>query len=589
MPALQSRWLYVHTTLAFLGDAFFVIAFAGGVLYLVQERQLKRRHPGAFYHRLPSLDLLDRVNYRSLTIGFPLLTLGIITGAIWAENAWGSYWQWDPKETWSLITWFIYAALVHARLTVGWRGRKAAWLSIVGLPRGALHLPRGEPAPRRPALLRMTPPDMAHLRRSASPFVTAAASTGRLIPRGSCALRLDHLQGRQGVVAELRADALMDIIVLGLNHKTAPVHIRERVAFPEKSIHEPLRALHAAPGVRETMILSTCNRVEIAAVVDGREQGAAAVRAFVARHHEVPEGELAPHLYLHAGADAVRHLFRVASSLDSLVVGEPQILGQVKDAYQYAREAGAVGAVLDRLLKKALSVAKLVRTETEISRSAVSVSFAAVELAKKIFGEIEGRTAMIVGAGEMAELAVKHLVSQRRARGARRQPHLREGRRAGAGVRRLGGAVRRALRPAGAGGHRHLLDRRAALHHQGRGREEGHGAPQAPADVLHRHRGAARHRAGGQRRRQRLPLQRRRPAVGRRRATSRSGARRPRRPSGSSTQEVGTFEKWIASLQVVPTIVQLRQQVDAMRAAELEKSLGKLRTSPRRTASRWRS
>ena len=118
-PALQSGWLYVHTTLAFLGDAFFVIAFAGGVLYLVQERQLKSRHTGAFFRRLPSLDLLDRVNYRSLTFGFPLLTLGIITGAIWAELAWGSYWQWDPKETWSLITWFIYAALVHARLTVG--------------------------------------------------------------------------------------------------------------------------------------------------------------------------------------------------------------------------------------------------------------------------------------------------------------------------------------------------------------------------------------------------------------------------------------------------------------------------------------
>jgi len=132
VPALQSRWLYVHTTLAFLGDAFFVIAFAGGALYLVQERQLKNRHTGAFFRRLPSLDLLDRVNYRSLTFGFPLLTIGIITGAIWAENAWGSYWQWDPKETWSLITWFIYAALVHARLTVGWRGRKAAWLSIIG-------------------------------------------------------------------------------------------------------------------------------------------------------------------------------------------------------------------------------------------------------------------------------------------------------------------------------------------------------------------------------------------------------------------------------------------------------------------------
>jgi cytochrome c-type biogenesis protein CcsB len=132
VPALQSRWLLVHTALAFAGDAFFVVAFAGGLLYLVQERQLKRHHAGGFYHRLPSLDLLDRINYRSLTIGFPLLTLGIITGAIWAENAWGTYWSWDPKETWSLITWLIYAALVHARLTVGWRGRKAAYLSIFG-------------------------------------------------------------------------------------------------------------------------------------------------------------------------------------------------------------------------------------------------------------------------------------------------------------------------------------------------------------------------------------------------------------------------------------------------------------------------
>jgi cytochrome c-type biogenesis protein CcsB len=132
VPALQSRWLYLHTTLAFLGDAFFVIAFAGGVLYLVQERQLKRHRAGGFYHRLPSLDLLDRINYRSLTIGFPFLTLGIITGAVWAEYAWGSYWSWDPKETWSLITWFIYAALLHMRFTVGWRGRKAAYVSIAG-------------------------------------------------------------------------------------------------------------------------------------------------------------------------------------------------------------------------------------------------------------------------------------------------------------------------------------------------------------------------------------------------------------------------------------------------------------------------
>jgi len=132
IPALQSNWLGIHTTLAFIGNAFFVIAFTGSVFYLVQERQLKSKHTGSLFHRLPSLDVLDRLLYRSLTIGFILMTFGIITGAVWAASAWGSYWSWDPKETWSLITWFIYAALVHARMTIGWRGRKAAYLCIVG-------------------------------------------------------------------------------------------------------------------------------------------------------------------------------------------------------------------------------------------------------------------------------------------------------------------------------------------------------------------------------------------------------------------------------------------------------------------------
>ena len=131
-PALQSNWLPIHVTLSFMGDALFAMAFGTGVMYLIQEKQLKRKRPGAFYYRLPSLEILDSMNYRALTIGFPLLTLGIITGSIWAQYAWGSYWQWDPKETWSLITWLIYAAVLHARLTVGWRGRKAAWFSIIG-------------------------------------------------------------------------------------------------------------------------------------------------------------------------------------------------------------------------------------------------------------------------------------------------------------------------------------------------------------------------------------------------------------------------------------------------------------------------
>jgi cytochrome c-type biogenesis protein CcsB len=131
-PALKSKWLFVHSTLAFLSYATFAVAFGAAIMYLIQEHFLKRKRLGALYQKLPALDILDEINYRCLTFGFPLLTVAIITGAIWAETAWGTYWSWDPKETWSLITWFIYAALLHGRLTTGWRGRKAALLSIIG-------------------------------------------------------------------------------------------------------------------------------------------------------------------------------------------------------------------------------------------------------------------------------------------------------------------------------------------------------------------------------------------------------------------------------------------------------------------------
>ena len=131
-PALNSYWLPVHVMLLFFGNAVFAVAFGAAIMYLLMEKELKRKKLGAIFKRLPSLDVLDDINYRCLTIGFPLLTLGIITGSIWAEYAWGSYWSWDTKEVWSLITWLLYAALLHGRLTVGWRGRKAAILAIVG-------------------------------------------------------------------------------------------------------------------------------------------------------------------------------------------------------------------------------------------------------------------------------------------------------------------------------------------------------------------------------------------------------------------------------------------------------------------------
>lgn len=131
-PALQSKWLPVHAAMALMANSFLALAFCGGIMYLIQEKEIKKKRFGLFYNRLPSLDALDNLNHHCLSVGFPLLTMGIITGSLWAKQAWGAYWQWDPKETWSLITWFIYAAILHQRLTVGWRGKRAAIMTIIG-------------------------------------------------------------------------------------------------------------------------------------------------------------------------------------------------------------------------------------------------------------------------------------------------------------------------------------------------------------------------------------------------------------------------------------------------------------------------
>ncbi len=131
-PALQSYWLGIHTVFAFLGNAAFALAFGIGIMYLVQERYVKTKRLGSLFERLPSLQTLDEINYRLISFGFPLFTLAIITGALWAETAWGNYWNWDTRETWSLITWFIYAIVLHARLAAGWRGKRAALLSMAG-------------------------------------------------------------------------------------------------------------------------------------------------------------------------------------------------------------------------------------------------------------------------------------------------------------------------------------------------------------------------------------------------------------------------------------------------------------------------
>jgi len=203
----------------------------------------------------------------------------------------------------------------------------------------------------------------------------------------------------------------MELIVIGLNHKTAPIEIREKLAFPEDGIEKALSQVKSLPSLKEDMILSTCNRVEIYAAAQETEKAILDLKGFLSQYHGLSLKEFEKNLYLLIGEVAVRHIFRVASSLDSMVVGEPQILGQIKSAYNIAAEVKTSGLILHRLLHRAFHVAKRVRTETKIGNSAVSVSFVAVELAKKIFGTLEKRTVLLVGAGEMCELAARHLVS----------------------------------------------------------------------------------------------------------------------------------------------------------------------------------
>jgi glutamyl-tRNA reductase len=203
----------------------------------------------------------------------------------------------------------------------------------------------------------------------------------------------------------------MSIVLVGLNHKTAPVEVRERLAFSDEALAAHLRALVDGEMVREGLIFSTCNRVEILAEASTPRGAAATSRLgdFLSEARSVPAELFSGHLYTHVDEAAIRHVFRVASSLDSLVVGEPQVLGQVRHAYSLAVEAGTAGRVMHRLVHHALRVAKRVRTETGIAASAVSISYTAVELGRKIFGSLKGATVLLVGAGEMAELAAQHL------------------------------------------------------------------------------------------------------------------------------------------------------------------------------------
>src|SRR5260221_3157804 len=202
---------------------------------------------------------------------------------------------------------------------------------------------------------------------------------------------------------------VMKFQLIGVNHKTAPVEVRERLAIPESRLPEACKKLAEHPAVSEGMIVSTCNRVEFIATM---KNGAGDLREFMREYFETDLAEFENHLYEFREDEAVRHVFRVAASLDSMVVGEPQILGQIKEAYATARAVGAVRMQLDQLLTRAFAVAKRVRTETAVGSSSVSVASVAVDLAEKIFGNLKGKSVYLVGAGKMSELAARHLLAR---------------------------------------------------------------------------------------------------------------------------------------------------------------------------------
>jgi len=203
---------------------------------------------------------------------------------------------------------------------------------------------------------------------------------------------------------------MSDIVLLGLNHNTAPVELRECIAFSKDDTGGALRVLIQSEAVNEVMVFSTCNRVEVLLVTDDKTQAVEATKNFIAAFNNIPRDRFEKSLYVLEGNDAVQHLFKVAASLDSMILGEPQILGQIKEAYNTATRQKTTGVILNRLLHRAFFVAKKVRTETGIGDRAVSISYAAIELGRKIFDDLEGKQALLVGAGEMAEIAVEHLI-----------------------------------------------------------------------------------------------------------------------------------------------------------------------------------
>ncbi|ADU51376.1 glutamyl-tRNA reductase [Thermaerobacter marianensis DSM 12885] len=367
----------------------------------------------------------------------------------------------------------------------------------------------------------------------------------------------------------------MGVILIGMNHRTAPVSLRERLAVGDEAAAAALKELAACPAVEEVVLLSTCNRVEVYAAAGHHGQATRHVRELLARWAGMEPGGLDPHLYVREDAGAARHLFRVAAGLDSMVLGESQILGQVRDAYHLAAEAGTCGKVLHGLFQQALAAGKRARTETAISQHAVSVSYVAVELARKVFGHLDGRPVLLVGAGETAELAARSLAEEGGCRLVVANRTVERGRQLAAAY---GGRAIPLDRLADA-----LVECDVVISSTGAGR------PVVTAAMV---------REAMRRRRQRPLLlvdiavpRDVEPAAGRLdgvflydiddlqavvEANLRLRREEAARVEAMLEDEVRQFEGWLQSLNVVPLIRSLREKAEAMRRNELERALRKL-------------
>jgi glutamyl-tRNA reductase len=374
----------------------------------------------------------------------------------------------------------------------------------------------------------------------------------------------------------IKGRPLVNIIVVGLSHRTAPVDVRERFALPESEWAGALDRLRSYQGVAEGVVLSTCNRVEVCAAVRDTDAGFEGATRFFSSYHGDTRESSTSHLYYYASAEAIRHVFRVAASLDSMVLGEPQILGQVKDAFDAALAHKATGVVLNKLFNKAISVAKRIRTETRVAESAVSVSSAAVELARKIFRSLNETRVLVMGSGEMAELAAKSLVSH--------------------GAERVMIAARNQAKA-------DALAREYSAHAVAR---EAFLDELIQADIVICSTGAnhylldARQMTNAARRRKGRPLflidlavpRNIDPAVNELEdvflyniddlnsvveANRREREKEAVKAEAIIEEELGQMVKWLRSLEVTPTIVELRQQVERLRQAEVERAMTRYR------------